>query len=109
MVSVTVRAVDMQTMIPRLTEASRQQQQADSRPQVMQHNQTAVVQAQTERAQQAVFHKPQAEQGTVHRDGGNKGGSGGEGQPRQPRRQKAEAGREGPVEPGRGHRLDVKV
>lgn len=105
----TVRAVDMQTMIPRLNEASRQQHQTDTRPQVMQHNQTAVMQAQTERAQQAVMHKPQAEQGTVRRDGGQKGGGGQSGEGRQSRQQQKEAGREGPVEPGRGLRLDVKV
>jgi hypothetical protein len=105
----TVRAVDMQTQIGRLNEVSRLQHQNDVQPHVLLHAQTQVVKTQAERAQTQVNRKPQAEQPAVNRDG--KGGGGGAGGNRpQPQAKQASAEKPGlPSEPGRGHRLDVKL
>ncbi|HWI62390.1 MAG TPA: hypothetical protein VNT75_11165 [Symbiobacteriaceae bacterium] len=107
----TVRAVDMQTMIPRLNEASRLQHQAEQQPQLAQHVRTAVEQARVERAQSQVNAKMPTEHATtVKRDGGGQsGGGGGQPQPRARKDGKAGAKEQQPTEPGRGHKLDVKV
>jgi len=104
----TVRAVDMQTMIPRLNEASRLQHQAEQQPQLAQHAQTLVAQARTERAQHQVNAKMPAEHATLEKDGRSPGGGGGQSRARKDGKQSA--GKEAqPAEPGLGHRLDVKV
>lgn len=104
----TVRAVDMQTMIPRLNEASKLQHQAEQQPQVAQHSQAAAMQARVERAQHQVTQKAPAEQAAIHKDGGK--GSGG--QPEREKKKpaaKADPAKSQDVEPGVGHRLDVKI
>jgi DNA-binding protein H-NS len=107
----TVRAVDMQTMLPRLAEAGRLQQQVDAQPALTQHAQTAQVAAKAERAQHQVNQKASAEQTPVRKDGGGRGGSGGGPPGERPggRRPPAEPAKELSVEPGLGHRLDVKL
>ncbi|HYF95554.1 MAG TPA: hypothetical protein VD969_25355 [Symbiobacteriaceae bacterium] len=104
----TVRAVDMQTMIPRLNEASRLQHQAEQQPQMAQHVQTAVAQARVERAQHQVNSKIPVEHAAINKDGGGKSGGGGR-QGAGKNRRDGGAGEQHPAEPGLGHRLDVKV
>lgn len=104
----TVRAVDMQTMLPRLTEAGRAHSQEQQHPAVVQHAQTAQVQARAERAQSQVNEKSPVEQAAVHKDG-SKGAGGGQPQPERRPRQKAGEKEAGAPEPGVGRRLDVKL
>lgn len=105
----TVRAVDMQTMIPRLNEASKLQHQADQQPQLAQHAQTLAAQARVERAQHQVNAKMPAEHAEIRKDGGGQGSGGGGAQPQARKGRKEPAAKEQPAEPGLGHKLDVKV
>jgi DNA-binding protein H-NS len=100
----------MQTMIPRLNEASKLQHQAEQQPIVTQHSQTAAMQARVERAQHQVTHKAPAEQAAIHKDGGGQG-SGGNQRQQQPKKPaaKAEPAKGQAAEPGLGQRLDVKI
>jgi len=104
----TVRAADMQTMIPRLNEASRLQHHNDVQPQVAQHANTQAAQAQAERARQQVNANTAAEQGRIGRDG-KRGQGGGQPQSESGGKGRSQKGKEGPAEPGVGSRLDVKV
>jgi hypothetical protein len=106
---VTVRAIDMITMLPRTGEAGRMQQQSQMHPHLQQQAQSAQEQARAQRAQSQVARKPEAEQASVRKDGGGRQGGGGQ-QPRHPRQAPAgEGGQEPPAEPGVGRRLDVKL
>lgn len=104
----TIRAVDMQTLIPRLTENSRQQQHAEALPFVAQHAATAQSQERAARSQHQVNHKAPADQAGIRRDreGNGKQSGGreqeGRGQQRAPQ-QKAKSER--PC----GNRLDVRI
>lgn len=104
----TVRLVDMQTMVPRLTEASRLQHNSDVQPQVAQHAQAAQGQQRVERQQRQVIQRSPTEQATVARDG-RQGGGGAGGQHLPQRRPKSEAHGEEPAGPRPGNRLDVKL
>lgn len=104
----TVRGVDMQTMIPKLTEASRMQHQAEQQANVAQHGQAAQLQAQAQRAQQQVAHRDPSGKVAARKDGQGQGGGRDRGE-QQPRRGKAEEAKQPPAEPGLGTRLDVKL
>ncbi|HLN63168.1 MAG TPA: hypothetical protein VK464_16655 [Symbiobacteriaceae bacterium] len=104
----TVRAVDMQTQVGRLGEASRLQHLTDMQSQVTQHAQTKVVQTVAERAQSQVNQRPSAQQQAIGRDGRGNGGGGQNSPQGQPRKQ-ASPKPESPAEPGLGQRLDVKL
>lgn len=103
----TVRSVDLVTMAPRMTEASKVQQVDDQHPQVVQHAQSVQAQTRTERAQHQVTHKMPADQAAIEREGSSKGQGG--------RRNRASSNRPAekkqpaPDEPGLGGRLDVKL
>lgn len=109
----TVRAVDMQTMIPRVGEVGRMQQEAQTRPLALQHVQTALVQSAAERAQHQVGEKPAPQKVAARKDGDGGEGQGGARREPQGRRAKGQAGQEpkaeAPRQPGLGQRLDVKL
>jgi hypothetical protein len=108
----TVRAVDMQTMLPRLSEAGRPHAQAEAQPALTQHAQTARVAAQAERAQHQVSQKASPEQKGVRPDGGGQGKGGrerGNGQRPGARRDAEKSGQEAQADSGVGRRLDVKL
>lgn len=102
----TVRPVDMLTMLPRLTEAGRLQHVNDQRPAVLQHVMNAQGQNRTERQLKQVNQKSSAEQAGIQRDGGRRNQ-----QPDQEQRErnKKEQEKGAPGEPGLGSRLDVKL
>ena len=106
----TVRPVDMQTLLPRLNEAGRMQHATDRQPQVVQQVQAAQGRAQAEHAQQQVLQKPSAGQVAIRQDGKGKGSQGDSRDGKQPSKERPqqapEAERSGPTA---GHRLDVKV
>lgn len=104
----TVRAVDMQTMIPRLNEVSRIQAQAEVQPHVAQHAHAQVVQGQAQRAQQQVRQTAQAQQGKVRQEGERRQG-GQQPQARSGGKEQSRQGQEAPAQPGVGNRLDVKL
>lgn len=105
----TVRAVDMQTMIPRLNEASRMQQQAELAPQMASHAQALAEQARAREAQNQVKAKLNVEHGTIRRDGKGPGGGGGQQGAGKERKSAAQGEQRPAPEPGRGHKLDVKI
>lgn len=104
----TLKAVDMQTMIPRLNEASRMQQQAELAPQMASHAQALAEQVRAREAQSQVKAKLNVGRAMIRGDG--KGQSGG-GQPGAGKERKnAPPGEQKPaLEPGLGHKLDVKI
>ena len=104
----TVRAVDLQTMIPRLNEASRLQQQAELAPQMAQHAQTLAEQARAREAQNQVKAKADVENARIRKDGRGQGGGGQPGAGKE-RKSPASEPQKPALEPGRGHKLDVKL
>ncbi|MDF2627925.1 MAG: hypothetical protein K0R39_1756 [Symbiobacteriaceae bacterium] len=106
----TVRAVDLQTMIPRLNEASRLQQQAELLPQMAQHAQSLAEQARARDAQSRVLAKTNVENARIGREGKGQAGGGGQPGAGKERKDTVPGGSQKPVsEPGRGHKLDVKL
>lgn len=103
----TLRPVDMQTMLPRLNEASRIQHNAEQQPFAVQHAQAAEAQAKAERARQQVLQKEAADHLSWQQDGGRKGG--GPGEEKQQRGKAKKPAPESPADPARGRRLDVKL
>lgn len=101
----TIRAIDMQTMLPRLNEAGRTQQQIDRQPHVAQHVQLVTAQQEAERARQQIQQKSESERpsGQQHSKGQSHGG-----QEKAPKRDQSGEKEEARLEE-RGHRLDVKV
>lgn len=104
----TVRAIDMITLVPRAGEVGRAQQQSLQHAHVFQHAQAAQQLERAKRAQQQVAEKAPAEQAQVRKDGG--GGQGAPGERRESRRRAAAtAPGDAPTPPGVGQRLDVKI
>lgn len=104
----TVRPVDMVTMLPRLTEASRLQHHNDSQPFVALHALTAQAAEKAVRDQQSVQQRTSAEQAEIHKDSSGSGGQ--EEQPTSRRDRRQEQPQEAAAtDPQRGHRLDVKI
>lgn len=105
----SIRSVDLQTMIPRLTETSRQQHNADSQPFVVQHAAAAEAQERSARSQRQVSEKPQPEKASIRKDReGNGQQAAGKGPEPRHKRREPEAGSK-PAERQWGNRLDVKV
>lgn len=102
----TVRPVDMLTMIPRLNEANRAQHEGEQHRLANQQLQAALAPVKAAREQQQVQKKRNAEHGSVQQDGGRRGDARQNGKSDGAPRQQA---KEKPEEPGSGHRLDVKV
>lgn len=105
----TVRAIDMITLLPRVGEVARGLQQGEQQPHILQHAQALQQQERAKRAQAQVAEKAPAEQAQVRKDGG--GGQGAPGERRESRRRAAaEPQKEGPAAaPGVGQRLDIKI
>lgn len=100
----------MLTMLPRLTEASRIQSNAENQTHVTQHAATTQIAQKAQHDQQSVHTKDPTEKSEIHRDG--RGASSHERDRRQ--RKRPEKPQEPPQGPGRsdptlGLRLDVKV
>jgi len=104
----TVRAVDMQTMIPRLNEASRMQHHNDQQPSVASQAQAATLQQRAERAQQQVTQKSNAGKASIQKDGKGQGG-GAQAQQQGKGQAKGQAEQGGQGKPRSVTRLDVKV
>ena len=104
----TLRPVDMQTMLPRLNEASRMQHNAEQQPIAAQHAQTTEAQTKAERARQQVLHKDAADQAAWQQESGRQRGRQGDRKERQSRAEKQQ-GPELPADPALGRRLDVKL
>lgn len=101
----TIRAIDMQTMLPRLNEAGRTQQQLDQQPLVAQHAQAVTAQQKAELARQQIQQKSESERltGRQQGDGRQNGGKGHTG------KRARSADKDEGLPEDRGHRLDVKV
>lgn len=104
----SVRSVDVQTMIPRLTENSRQQQNAEAAPFVAQHALTAQSHERAVRRQHQVNHKAPADQAAVRRDREGDGKQGGGREP-QERPQRKEPETKAKSQRQWGNRLDVRI
>lgn len=101
----TIRAIDMQTMLPRLNEAGRTQQQLDQQPQVAQHAQAVTAQQKAELARRQIQQKSGSERLAGRQHGGSRedGGKG------QTGNRKPSATKEEGLPEEHGHRLDVKI
>lgn len=104
-----LRPVDMLTMLPRLTEASRQQHNNETQPAVAQHALAIQRADKAVRDQQSVHQRAPAEQAEIARDGKSPGrGPGRDGQKR--RQPEGPSSRDqSPGDPVRGVRLDVRL
>lgn len=103
----TIRPVDLQTLIPRSSEVSRVQHSRESQPGMQQQVAQAQIRLQAEQNQrQVVQSKETAHEAGVNPDG--RGGASGEQRRRRRSAAKAEAA-EVVEEPGKGTRLDIKV
>lgn len=103
----TIRPIDMQTLIPRASEVSRVQHIRESQTSAQQQIAQAQVRVQAEQSQRQVMESRDTAQGTgVHPDG--RGRSAKEQTPR--RRSRGKADTPNVVEePGKGRRLDIKL
>lgn len=104
----TIRPVDMQTLIPRSSEVSRVQHMRESQAGSQQQVAQAQIRQQADQSLRQVVQSQETPKGTsLHPDGG--GGSAGRQTPRRRGRGKAEEVVEAPEEPGKGKRLDIKM
>jgi|GEM_PF-5723720 len=105
----SIRAVDIVTITPRLQEAGRLQHQNQVQNLSGYQFQTALKQAEADRAQNQVAETPASREAAIQKDAGRRRGGGGG----PLGGQRGQAGREGAKEePGGdavGHRLDIKV
>ncbi len=105
----TIRSVDLQTMIPRLTESSRQQANADVAPLAAQHVAAAHAQERAARSQHQVLHKAPADQAGIRKDREGNGQQQAGGREPEARQGGKEPEKKGQPERRWGNRLDVRV
>lgn len=98
----TIKAVDMHTMLPRLNEAGRLQQNSEQQGRLGQHAQAVGAQQRAQQASQQVQARPSS--GHVENRKEGSGGKKGETGPRQQRKSQGD-----PEPETRSGRLDVKV
>lgn len=101
----TVRPIDVVTMLPRVHESGRLQQQHDQSPVTAQHVAALQGLQRSAREMQQVHQKARTDGAMVQKDGSRNGGA------RQEQRRRAEpaAKETEPPQPRSGHRLDVKL
>lgn len=103
----SIRPVDMQTLLPRTHEVGRQQHSAEMQPQVMQHALSARAQERSAQERRQVRQKDPAEQAAIREDRRRGGGQGRSRKESESEQKERKAGSKGPEAPG--NRLDVKL
>lgn len=101
----TIRAVDIVTITPRLQEAGRVQHQHEVQNLAGFQFQNALQQVRAEKAQSQVVETPSSGDVAVQKDGGGQKGSG----KQSPGQQEKAKVQQHPEQPGEAHLLDVKV
>lgn len=104
----TIRAVDIVTMVPRIHEAGRVLHQNEVQNLAGQHAQASAQQVRAEQAQSQVKQTPSSGEVAIRRDRDRKQGSGGGSQRRQ-ETGGSEPSQEKQTRPSGGHKLDIKV
>mgnify|MGYP000963478787 FL=1 len=105
----SIRAVDIVTITPRLQEAGRLQHQNQVQNLAGYQFQTALKQAEAEKAQSQVAETPSSREAAIQKDLGRRRGSGGGPLGGQRGRTGREGAKEEPGGDSVGHRLDIKV
>jgi hypothetical protein len=106
----TVRPVDLQTLIPRSGEVGRIQQVRDNESAVAQHQAAAQFRVRSEEGATRVAEMPTPEKAQVQTDADGKGRKDRQERARRSGRQHEDrSGQPGPAEPGKGLRLDIKL